>query len=145
MAESEMRRREAAMRQALANVESDTGEEIIEAVVRSVLERFRTHGRVRKRMLLTLLQDSELVARANTVHIGIMRLLQDRLVEIDPVRYRQRRPTCFARRRQGALLGSIRSMLFTAPAYLRDPDYERELVALVTHFVTRRETVSPTG
>ena len=85
-------------------------------VVRSVLERFKSHGRARKRMLLSLIQDAELVAKANTLHVAIMRLLMDRLVEIDSVRYR--RPTdllCVTA--SGALLGSIRSMLFTESAY----------------------------
>lgn len=144
MAESEIRRREAGMREALANVDSDTGEEIIEAVVRSVLEQFRNHGRVRKRMLLSLIQDTELIAQANAVHIGITRLLLNRLVEIDPVRYRQ--PTdLLCATASSALLGSIRSMLFSEPAYLRDRDYERELIAMLTHFVTEHETVSPAG
>lgn len=144
MAESEMRRREAGMREAMANIDCDTGEEIIEAVVHSVLERFRSHGRVRKRMLLSLIQDAELVTKANTLHIGIMRLLLERLVEVDPVRYR--RPTdLLCATASGALLGSMRTMLFTAPTYLRDPDYERELIAMVTHFVTQREPSPPTS
>lgn len=142
MAESEIRRREAGMRDALAKIDSDTGEEIIEAVVRSVLHRFRSNGRVRKRMLLSLIQDAELVAKANTLHIGIVRLLLERLVEIDPGRYR--RPTdLLCATASGALLGSMRTMLFTAPDYLHDPEYEDELIAMATHFVTQREIPSP--
>ncbi len=144
MAESEMRRREARVREALASIDCDSGEELIEAVVRSILEPFRNYGRARKRMLLSLIQDSEIVAQANTLHVGIMRLLQDRLFEVDPARYRP--PTdLLCATASGALLGSIRSMLFSAPAYLHDPDYERELIAMVTHFVTEREPPVPTG
>lgn len=67
----------------------------------------------------------------------IMHMFQTRLAEIDPARFR--RPTeisCLAL--SGALLGSIRSTLFSEPRYLKDPEYERELVAMVTHFVSAR-------
>ena len=71
----------------------------------------------------------------NAAQLRMVRRFQSRLFEIDPARYRE--PTdlsCLTL--AGALLGSIRMTLFTEPAYLSDPDYERELVSMVTHLVT---------
>ena len=38
----------------------------------------------------------------------------------------------------GALLGSIRMTLFFQPELLNDPEYERELFVMVSHFVSVR-------
>lgn len=138
MFETEIRNRETKVREALAQAECSSGEGVIELAVRTALEPFVTRSRVRRSMLLAVIHDTELVAKTSAAHKRIMHLILSRLVEIDPTRYRE--PTdllCLTL--CGALLGSIRTTLFVEPDYLRDPDYRRELTAMVTHFVTRRD------
>ena len=137
MAESELRQQEAAARTLLEGTGALDADELIRGVVRSILQRF-SRSRARKSILSALIDDAELVARTNETHLRIMHMFQTRLVEIDPARFR--RPTEIScRALSGALLGSIRSTLFTEPNCLKHPEYERELIAMVTHFVSARE------
>lgn len=138
MVESELRKQESKVREALAQTECKTGEKIIELAVHCMLEPFVSRSRVRKRMLMSLINESELIAKANAAHMRMLRLFHARLVEIDPARYRQPTDLLFTAL-AGALLGSIRSTMFFAPHFLTDPDYHRELKAMVTHFVTARD------
>ena len=138
MVESTLRQQDERIRDALAQSDGATGEEIIELAVRSMLEPFLNRSRVRVHMIRALIQDADFVEGVNAVQLQMVRRFQSRLVEIDPARYRE--PTdlsCLML--AGALLGSIRMTLFTEPAYLSDPDYESELVALVTYLVTAKD------
>lgn len=116
----------------LAQAECSSGEGVIELAVRTALEPFVTRSRVRRSMLLAVIHDTKLVAKTSAAHRRIMHLILSRLVEIDPTRYREPADLlCLTL--CGALLGSIRTTLFV------EPDYRRELTAMVTHFVTRRD------
>ncbi|WP_419914421.1 TetR/AcrR family transcriptional regulator [Hoeflea sp.] len=137
MVESELRQQELAARALLERTDELGADELIRGVVRAILQRFG-RSKARKSVLTALIHDAELVARTNETNLRIMHLFQTRLVEIDPDRFRP--PTeisCLAL--SGALLGSIRSTLFSEPTYLKHPEYERELIAMVTHFVSLRD------
>ena len=137
MVEAELKQQEMATRALLERTDSPDADELIRGVVRAILQRFG-RSKARKSVLTTLIHDTELVARTHETNRRIMHMFQTRLVEIDPARFR--RPTeisCLAL--SGALLGSIRSTLFSEPRYLKNPEYERELVAMVTHFVSARD------
>jgi len=141
MVESTLRQQDLKIRNALAQSDGASAEEIIELAVQSMLEPFLNRSRVRVHMIRALIQDADFVETVNAVQLQMVRRFQSKLIEIDPVRYRE--PTdlsCLVL--AGALLGSIRMTLFTEPAYLSDPDYKRELIALVTHLVTAKDLSS---
>lgn len=136
MALADLELQEKRARELLAGSQGATGHEVIAHLVSSTLQPFR-RSRARKSMLLSLLSDAELVARASDVHLRIMHMFQSRLAEIDPARFRQPDDmSCMVL--SGALVGSIRTTLFTEPGYLNDPEYERSLIDLVIHIVSNR-------
>ncbi len=138
MVQAALRKQEAKIRGSLARSDGVTAEEMIEDMVQHMLEPFLTRSRVRKRMLMGLMHETELIAKVNAAHLELMRLFQSRLVEMDPARFRK--PTdLVCHTLAGALLGSIRTTLIFNPSYLRDTDYQKELVAMVTHFVTAKK------
>ena len=137
MVEAALKKQDAKIRALLEKAEVVTAEEIIEDMVQHMLEPFLTRSRVRRSMLMGLMHETELIAKVNAAHLQLMRMFQSRLVEMDPARFRK--PTDLScHTLTGALLGSIRSTLVFEPSYLQNPDYHRELVAMVTHFVTAR-------
>ena len=138
MVEAALSKQETRFRDALVQSEGATPEELIEAVVQTMLEPFRSGSRIRKSMLFALIQDAELMAEVNTAHLQMMRAFQARLVDIDPARFCAPSDlSCLTL--TGALLGSIRMTMFIDSATLSDPDYHRELIAMVTYFVTAKD------
>ncbi len=137
MVEAALRKQDARIRGWLAQSDGATAEELIEHMVQHMLEPFLSRSRVRKSMLMSLMHESELIARVNAAHLEFIRLFHARLAEMDPLRFRKPTDlTCHTL--AGALLGSIRTSLIFNPSYLQDADYQKELVAMVTHFVTAR-------
>lgn len=138
MVEAALRKQDGRIRGWLAQSDRATAEELIEDMVQHMLEPFLSRSRVRKSMLMSLMHESELIARVNAAHLEFIRLFHARLAEMDPSRFRKPTDlTCHTL--AGALLGSIRTSLIFNPSYLQDPDYQKELVAMVTHFVTARQ------
>ena len=137
MVEAALRKQDARIRGWLAQSDGATAEELIEDMVQHMLEPFLTRSRVRKSMLMSLMHETDLIAKVNAAHLELVRMFHSRLVEVDSARFRK--PTDLScHTLAGALLGSIRTSLIFQPSYLRDPDYHRELVAMVTHFVTAK-------
>ncbi len=135
--ESELRRQEAVMRDAMAQSTDTTGENLIAHAVRTMLHPFRAHTRARKTILLELIHDVDFTARIHAAQIQIMHMFHTRLHESDPERFRQ--PSdLLTTTLTGALLGCIRTTFYTEPEHLSSPDYERELIDMVTHFVTAK-------
>ncbi len=137
MAESALRMHDATARETLTQPDVADSKDIIALAVRTTLDPFR-RSRVRKNMLLELIHDAEFVAKANAAQMHTISRFVARLHELDPARYRE--PTdLLCMTLSGALLGSIRMTLFFQPELLNDPEYERELFVMVSHFVSVRD------
>ena len=137
MVEAALQRQEQKMREILAPEGAASADEIIELVVGVVMEPFVSRSRVRKRMLMGLISEADLVAKTNMANMQMMRLVQQRLAEIDPNRYRE--PTDLSCRMLiGTMLGNIRTTLFIDDEYLHEPAFKQELVELVTHIVAAK-------
>ncbi|MEM9470388.1 MAG: helix-turn-helix domain-containing protein [Pseudomonadota bacterium] len=138
MVESTLQRQDHRMREILAPDRAASADEIIELVVGLMMEPFVSRSRVRKRMLMGLINEADLVAKANTANMQMMRLVQQRLVEIDPQRFRE--PTDLScRMLLGTMLGNMRTTLFIDEEHLHEPAFRQELVGLFKHVVAAKD------
>ena len=137
MVESELQRQDQQVREILAPENAASADRIMELVVGVVMDPFISYGRARKSMVMGLIQEADLVAKTNAANMQMMRLVQLRLFEIDPERYRE--PTDLSCRMLiGTMLGNIRTTLFMDKDYLHEPAFREELVALVKHIVAAK-------
>ena len=138
--ETEVRRQEDAMRDVLAASDDVSSELLIERAVHTMLKPFASHSHARRSILQELIHDMEFIAGTHETQTRLVRRFHTRLHQSDPARFRE--PTdllCLTL--TNALLGCIRMTFFVEPEHLRDAEFQRELVSLVTKLVTNENHI----